>query len=370
MNKFYKLALSAIVVGFTLSSCTKEEEKTTGAFENGIFISNEGAFGNSNASVSFINSKGEVSQNIFKETNNRNLGDVLQSATIYNDLTYLVVNNSNKVEIVDANTFEEVGSARVDGGRFAVGKNGKIYISQWVSGKTGKVTVIDEKDFSTEEITEGLGNGPEAVINVNDEVWVTNVGTYTLNPYVAIDDSTVSVINTANYDVSKIVLKDKDGNVGFNPSSIVVDYQGDVWVLAKGKWGASAMLFEIDATSKDIKNSVILASNQKPSKIVLFGTNMYYGVAYGSTEIFKIDIENMVVPSIPFIKEEIDIVDPSAQYPTLPSLYGMDIDEDGNIYAGFAPDFLGNGFVKKYDMSGKEIAKYESGIAPNGVVFN
>jgi hypothetical protein len=371
MNKFYKLVLSTIVVGFTFSSCTKEEEqKPKGAFENGIFVSNEGSYGNSNASVSFIDSKGNVSQNIFDATNNRPLGDVLQSITIYNDLAYLVVNNSNKVEIVDADTFEEVGFARVDGGRFAAGNNGKVYVSQWIDGSKGKVTVIDTKDFSTSEVTEGIGNGPEAVLSVNDEIWITNVGTYTLNPYVAIDDSTVSVINTLKGGVSNIILKDENGLVGYNPSSIIADYQGDIWVLAKGKWGASAMLFEIDATSKIIKNSVVLASNQKPSKIVLFGTNMYYGVAYGSTEIFKIDIENMVVPSIPFIKEDIDVVDTSAQYPTLPSLYGLGIDDEGNIYAGFAPDFSNNGFVKKYDMSGNEIAKYEVGIGPNGVVFN
>ena len=370
MNKFYKLVLSTIVVGLTLTSCNKDdEEQSKGAFENGIFVSNEGTFNSSNASISFIGADGEVSQNIFKETNNRPLGDVLQSLTIHNDLVYLVVNNSNKIEIVEVNTFKEVGAVKVDGGRYAAGNNGKIYISQWVNGKSGKVTVVDEKDFSTKEITTGIGNGPEAIISVNDEVWLTNIGTYTL-AYVAIDDSTVSVINTKNDDVSKIILKDKDGNIGFNPSSIITDYQGDVWVLAKGKWGASAMLFEIDATSKEIKNSVILAPNQKPSKIVLFGTNMYYGVAYGSTEIFKIDIENMVVPSIPFIKEDIEIVDPSAQYQTLPSLYGMGIDNEGYIYASFAPDFSGSGFVKKYDMSGKEISKYEVGIGPNGVVFN
>jgi hypothetical protein len=48
----------------------------------------------------------------------------------------------------------------------------------------------------------------------------------------------------------------------------------------------------------------------------------------------------------------------------------LGIDDEGNIYAGFAPDFSNNGFVKKYDMSGNEIAKYEVGIGPNGVVFN
>jgi len=372
MNKFYKVVLSAIVVGFSLTSCNKDDSQpeSKGAFENGVFVTNEGAMGNNNASVSFIGEDGKVQQGIFKSVNNRDLGDVLQSMTIIDDKVYLVVNNSNKVEVVDADTFKEVAAVGVEGCRYAAGYNGKVYVSQWINGKSGKVTVIDENNFSTKEITEGIGNGPEAIINVNDEIWVTNVGTYIAEPYVSIADSTVSVINTKNDAVSKIILTDKEGNVGYNPSSIVKDFEGDIWVLAKGKWGASAMIFEIDAISKNIKNSVILSQGQNPTKIIISGKKLYYGVAYGSTKIYLMDLENMMVPSDPFIEEKIDVVDPDAEYPTLPSLYGMGIDDDGNIYAGFAPDFKSNGFVKKYDSTGKEVAKYDAGIGPNGVVFN
>ena len=128
------------------------------------------------------------------------------------------------------------------------------------------------------------------------------------------------------------------------------------------------MLFEIDATSKLIKNSIKLLSSQKPSKILYYANNIYYGVSYGSTDVYRMDLSSMIVPSEPFIKEEVEDRDPTDY--VLPSLYGLSIDNNGNIFACYAPDFTGNGFVKKYDSTGKEIATFETGVGPNGVVFN
>ena len=79
--------------------------------EHGVFIVNEGNYTWSNASVSFYNFvNGQYFEDVFDEVNNRPLGDVAQSIAVSNGKAYIVVNNSNKIEIVDLNYFHFCGS--------------------------------------------------------------------------------------------------------------------------------------------------------------------------------------------------------------------------------------------------------------------
>ena len=67
-------------------SCQDEEDNPLGLplKDDGFFIINEGAFGNSDTSLSFYSSEsGEVTNNIFQLVNNRPLGDQSQSMTIH-----------------------------------------------------------------------------------------------------------------------------------------------------------------------------------------------------------------------------------------------------------------------------------------------
>ena len=349
MNKFYKVLLSAIVVGFTLTSCTKTEVQPKGEFENGTFVSNEGAFTKSNASVSFIDSKGNVQQGIFKATNGRDLGDVLQSMTIADEKAYLVVNNSNKIEIVDAYTFKEDGViSDLQKPRYIIKVKNKLYVTQHGNNS---VAVLDANSLNTLS-TVPVGASPEGLLEANNDVWVANGGW----GY----GTSVSVINTDDNTESKVQL-----GADF-PIQMVEDAEGDVWVLCSGKviydvnWApighTPSKLVEVDASSKSIKKTIELSVTKHYNKLAISndGKSIYYTGGMGSEGIFKLSTSDNSAPSSAFITG---------------SFNGLSLDGK-YIYSTIAPDYVSNGSMKKYDTTGKEVATYEVNIAPNGVVFN
>src|SRR5690606_32908311 len=78
--------------------------------ENGVLVLNEGSYGLSNASVTLFHKESKsVTNNIFSYTNNRPVGDVLQSMFVHQDKGYLVGNNSKTIEVVNIGNFQSMG---------------------------------------------------------------------------------------------------------------------------------------------------------------------------------------------------------------------------------------------------------------------
>src|SRR5688572_27698030 len=94
----------------TLFVACDDEEKVKGEFDNKVFVINEGNYLDADGTVSAIDPRsGVVVHDIFGSVNEgRALGDVVQAMTIHEDKAYIVVNNSNKIEVVNANTFESI----------------------------------------------------------------------------------------------------------------------------------------------------------------------------------------------------------------------------------------------------------------------
>ena len=95
-------------------SCSKNPVDTvffdfTG--NRGVYIVNEGNFMFGNSSLSFYDpATKRVVNHVFQARNGAPLGDVAQSMTIWNNLGFVVVNNSGKIYIIDSSTAEFKGS--------------------------------------------------------------------------------------------------------------------------------------------------------------------------------------------------------------------------------------------------------------------
>ena len=206
-----------------IASCNKTEDKPVDTgFLHGVYIVNEGGYSNNNGSITYIDKASSlIYYNLFKQVNGRGPGDVIQSFAISNDMGFIVANNSQKVEVVDLETFASIGTITgVDYPRYFLGiSNTKGYVTD--GAFQGNVLVIDLESFQiSSQIT--VGNGPENIIMTGDMVFVANSGGWA-------SDSTVSVISTQVDQVVKTIL------VGDNPTDLVEDVNGDVWVLCKGK---------------------------------------------------------------------------------------------------------------------------------------
>jgi YVTN family beta-propeller protein len=350
INKFRALILGATLAANAVlfSACQRDNETTPkGEYESGVFVVNEGQFGKSNGEISFYNrASKEVQNGIFTKKNSTPLGDVVQSMAINNDDAYIIVNNSKKVEVVDANTFESKATINdVTMPRYMVINGNKGYITEWVSfSGNGNVAVID---LASNTITKRIAVGrlPEQLLLASDsKLYVTNMS-----------DSIVSVINTTTEQVEKNIV------VQGSPNSIVQDKNNVIWVLSGVRYDpdtyqelAPAALVKIQASNQTVQATFSL-NNAGASKLIINPAKdkLYYNYGGG---VYQQDVAAASLNSTPLITR---------------SFYGLGVDPTENvIYGGDAGNYVDNGKVIRYNaQTGAAIDSFTVSVAPNGFVF-
>jgi hypothetical protein len=110
-----KSVFYSLIITLSLYSCKPENGPIpSGDYSRGVFVVNEGIYGQTSGTITFYNEdSSKTIQDIFRITNNRDLGNVVQSMYFQYDRAYIVVNNSNKIEVVDADNFKEL--AQING---------------------------------------------------------------------------------------------------------------------------------------------------------------------------------------------------------------------------------------------------------------
>jgi len=357
-SKFNFLMMLALASVLLFSACEKESTKDDDnkppveedkGYSEGVLIANEGSFGAGNGSISYFdNDKKDVTNKIFNTVNNLPLGDVVQSVYRGKTNTYICVNASNKIEVVNSKTFETIATITdLPQPRYAVEKDGKLYVSCWGNG--GQVKIIDVTSNSVSDSIM-VGSGPEAVMIVNNTLYVANSGGFAL-------DSIVSVVDLSNNNVSTIDIG------AYNPADMVVDADNNLCVLAKGSviyddsWNIighnPSKLVSISTADNSIGNTIELFNDKHPAHLAISNNNesIYYGGGYGFDGIFKIDYKATAAPSSALI---------SGMY------YGFLVNKTSdNIFALEAAGGS-NGKLVRYSNDGSKIDEFEVGIFPNG----
>jgi len=346
--------LAIILLSFF--ACEKDEPaepipETDGPIQ---YISNEGAFGFGNGSVSMYYPKdNRVVNDAFKQANGRRPGDVLQSIATVNAKVYMVVNASNKIEIAAAKDLKELGVIQhISLPRYMEAtSNSRAYISAWGNG--GKLMVLDLlKDQITDSID--VGSGPEKMLSTDGKLFVCNSGGFA-------NDSVLTVIDQAqNKVVSELV-------VGDNPIDIVKGMSGTIWVLCKGKvlydanWQvighSPSYLVQTNVAAQSILRKVKVFNDKHPTNLEISpdGKYLYYGAGYGFSGIYRYDITNNSVDSTAFINRD---------------FYGFNVEPNtGDIYAMESVSFTVSGKMLIYNRDGKLKSEHSVGVGPNGICF-
>lgn len=335
------------------SACEDENESNSGIFSDGVFITNEGAYGVGNGSVSFYSYHNDTLTNeIFKLVNNRVLGDVVQSLTLHNSKAYIVVNASNKIEVVNSNNFAEQGVITdVTSPRYFIGINKhKGYVTQW--GEEGVVKVVD-LDALTVTKAISVGAGPEHLVYHNNYVFVANSGGFA-------NDNTISIINPSTDEVVKTITLNGD-----SPRDFAIDANGNLWVLCYGyveynpidysiENETASKLIKINPSTNEVVQTIVISETKHPTSLESSrnGNDLFYGGGYGYQGIYKMDITDTSAPTTPLLDKY---------------FYGFNINsETGNIFAMEAPSFTANGKLWRYKADGTELGSYETGVGPNG----
>ncbi|MFH1296073.1 MAG: DUF5074 domain-containing protein [Bacteroidota bacterium] len=356
--QFTTFLLWAIMVFIT--SCTKEPVRPTpidpepppddsATYSEGFFIVNEGNFNWGNASVTYVDkATGTAHQNIFQQANNRPLGDVAQSMKVLNNRGYIVVNNSNRVEVVDLANFKTLKSIE--------GFNSPRYIEfidstkAYVTNLYKDISVVDlttltiVKTINTPEWTEGM-------IKYNQYMFVTCIGKFN-EP-------------NSSRKAKLLILDTKEDKIidslptATEPVGIVIDKKLKLWVLCSGGWDGyeAPLLIRVNPDLRQVEKAFQFPSTDIPSRLTINPTADT--IYYLQNGIFQMPVTATALPSQPFISSGSHL------------FYGMAVHPvNGTIYASDAIDYVQNGIAFQFSSStGTQISKWETGRIPGSFCF-
>ncbi len=338
------------IAGILFYACKKNDDfglqrkggNDTYTKTTGVYIVNEGNFNAANSSVSFFNPENEtIANNIFSSKNQRPLGDVAQSITIYQDTAFIVVNNSGKIEVVNLDDFSSINTIKgFTSPRYmkVINKN-KAYVSDLydermaiINPSTCKITGYIDLGFTSEKIAV---RGTQAfVIN-----WTGNK---------------LIVINTNNDEVLKTLTITQE------PNSMVFDLDSNLWVLSSGGY----MNQEFPAITKINTLECAIAQTYKfPSKDCspssLAKSKSGDTLFYINKDIYSVTTSSMDLPGKKIIASKSR------------NFYYLKTDPNSPvIYATDAVDYTQAGYLFRFNFGGEKIDSLKVGLIPSYIAFN
>jgi YVTN family beta-propeller protein len=340
--------LSLLAFALLVQSCKDEPTvpTPTNAYGTGVFVINEGPFQNGSGTVTFINrSTSGVQQDVFQQANGRPLGNIAQSMASFGTQGLIVVNNANKVEVVDLKDFKSVGSIEGLGlpSKIVVaGNTGKAYVTEWVSfGSPGRVAVIN---ISSRSVLRSIpvGDFPNAITFHNNRIYVANS-----------NENTVTEINTNVDTVLRTIT------VGDRPNGFV-SIGNDLLVLCGGNpsWTGTetvGSIASINGAQTSISNFPDPSFHPSNFSIHPNGTAVLYEIN-GAVYSQNLPLPTSIMPANSVINR---------------SFYHFSLDPttDGLLYGTDAGDFASNGWIFRYERNFVLKDSIRAGIAPGYIHY-
>ena len=346
--RFTKLLLVILI----LSSCKKEkpEPTTPDVLSNGILVLNEGLFQQNNSFISWIDlGSNEVTSDIFLNTNGRLLGDTGNDMKAYGGKIYVVVNNSNTVEVLNKRSCKSIKQvSMMNGGngkqpRSIAFHQGKAYITCY----DGYIDVLDTVSLSIVQRIQ-VGSNPEGLAVSGNRLFVSNSGGLNY-PNV---DSTLSVIDLTTYqEVDRVT-------VGKNPGGVRTDASGDIYVITRGNYGS--------IPSRMVKVDPVLLTSQTftfdASSIERMGDHFLITYFNYSNNSSQVKLFNTVTETL----ENDNFLSTTG----ITTLYGVQYDPIRNkIYCLDAMSYTNTGYVRQYSSSGVFENNFHVGLNPSKLIF-
>lgn len=337
--------LLSFVIQF--SSCKKEEQQNQNP-KSGVIIVNEGNFGWGNASLSLYNRESKsLTKDIFKDNNGFLIGDVAQSAVVYDSLILVAVNNSSKVEVISKNTFKRLISITIPNSspRFIQPLNdNEALVTELYANK---IWLINFRTGTFARSIDVSGETNQMILSGN-KLFVTERTKFN-GSFVA----QIRVIDVTNYSTIKTIPLQTE------PNSIAMDNSGNIWTLTDEKATElkTSMLMKINSSSLSTVDSISFPSGNAPRNLAYLKSNnsLIYSIA---GNIFKYTIGNVSLDALPFIQTNST------------SIYTLGVDNTNNeIYTSDALDYVQSSRILRYNASAQKLDEFTSGIISTNFLF-
>ena len=344
-----KYLISTLLISILLFqiSCTGDEQEIVQNIDdistaNGFYILNEGGFTHNNASLDFYDYEtDQISSSIYEAVNQAPLGDVFQSAYIYQNELFLVLNNSSKVLRLDENHNQIAEISGLESPRYMAFNDQTAYVSDLYANK---INIID---LQSNEIS-----GNIACSGWTEELLLIDQYLIACLP----NESKIYLIDT-----EQALITDSMDLSG-RASSVEMDTNGNIWVLGGGDYQGTiaAGLHQLSVSSGNlileksfdlgIDSGLFpeLCMNTERDSLFYVLENSIYALPVSATT-----ISSSPLFSIPFA-----------------NIYGLAYHpEKKEIIIADAVDYVQQGWIYRYTSSGQQKGQYSVGIIPNGFLF-
>ena len=359
MIRFATFILSILL----LCACNDPEDAqwplqpASGVYDHGVFILNEGNFDWGFGTLSFYQKQASeeaeqaiVEHEIFRAKNAYTLGNVVQSMQIINGKGYIVVNNSEKIVVVNPNTMEELGVIQMPGASpryiHAVSSS-KAYVTELYADCLWVIDLLQEQVIEKIPTT----GWTESMTQVDQWLFVTQK--HTVNDLRGNGEKLLKVDITSDIVLDSLSLPK-------GPTEVVCDQYHKLWVLCDGGLHQEApslnkinpYTFKIEDSFTFKNQSTYFVSNLRINQSL---DTLYYingGVYQHAITSEQLDLKPLI---------------PKQRY----NIYAIDIEpKNGNIYLADAVDYLQRGWAYRFTPSGVLLDSMQTGVIPTQFVFH
>lgn len=346
-----KNLLPLLISALLLTIACDSNDSDSSSKLTGVFVLNEGNFGQANASITAYNPEtGEVSQNQYEDENGSPIGDVLYTVTEIDDKLYFVVNNSHKIEVVDKETLNKIATIRIANEasprELVQVSSSKAYVTNLFGNSVSIIDLNTNEEISTISV----GSNPEGIAVVGNQAFVANSGFGNGNTVSVIDINTDKVVSTIT--------------VGDNPLSLIQEKDTErLWVVCSGAFddfntdedeSTPGSIYVINGSTAEVISNFEVGGH--PGDLILNDKN---DIAY---------LMNGTVMSIDMTSFE--ILNPAFINRNFYSLGFSTSDENQYIWGGDAKNFAQAGLAIQYNINGVKLDSFPTGIIPGAFYFS
>lgn len=354
MKNFKQIFFAVIVSSAFFASCSDSDDDNNeprGNYDGGVIILNEGNNGTPNASVSYLSTDSQIENNVFSTVNpDKVTGDTAQNIGFAGDNAYLVLNGSNKIEVLNRYTFKSIATitAKLENPRYITFANGKGYITNWGDPGNPDDDYVAVLDLASNTVTSSISvkEGPEKIIENDGKLYVAHKGGWS-------QGNSLTVINSATNTVITNFV------VGDVPSALVKD-NGTLYVLCDGMpyyapTETPGKIVKINLSSNAITSTINFPGITHPGFLDIEDSKLYYTIG---NSVYTAATSTTTLPTTALFKVA-----------EISTLYGFAV-EDNKIYLADALNYQDPGDIYIYSTAGVFAKTFGVGILPNGFYFN
>ncbi len=337
-----------LLIAVSLAGCVKDPvsalREVPVPSARGVYVVNQGNFGRANSSLSYYDLESfRVYNDVFTAVNGKTLGDVAQGMTIRGSAGYIVVNNSQKIEIIDLST-------NLNTGTIPTGNGSSPGVMAFVNDTVALVTDLYANallivDVSGRRVTGSVpvGANPAGIAIAGGKAYVSNSGFGS--------GRTVSVVSLGTLTVTGTIA------VGDNPNGVEITPAGEVYCVCTGAYDYSdpskdtpAWIAVINPLTDAVTDSVYVGGHATDIGI---GTD---GIGYvpSTTAVYRVDTRANSVTGV--FREG--------------AYFAVGVESSsGDVYLADPKNYVGPGTVSVFAPNGELRVQFDVGIIPGAFTF-